>query len=193
MDRSFDKRPADIASPGKGVVHDRRGDDQAAFKNEVEHISKLKLCIIWSFVVIPVQAGIQCFQDFWMPAFAGMTAFSGAAYFEIGSSHHLLTGDERRHGIDVNIERKWQKKASRLSFFAAACRCIIYQSMKKRPRKPNGRNIELALELLELSLILKAAVKKAMKKKRTIGDQGKRAVVKDQAVKKGKPGEDLQQ
>jgi hypothetical protein len=64
--------------------------------------------------------------------------------------------------------------------------------MKKRPRKPNGRNIELALELLELSLILKAAVKKAMKKKRTIGDQGKRAVVKDQAVKKGKPGEDLQ-
>jgi hypothetical protein len=40
-----------------------------------------------------------------------------------------------------------------------------YQSMKKRPRKPNGRNIEIALELLELSLILKAALKKAKKKK----------------------------
>jgi hypothetical protein len=37
--------------------------------------------------------------------------------------------------------------------------------MKKRPIKPNGKNIEIALELLELSLILKASVKKAMKKK----------------------------
>jgi hypothetical protein len=37
--------------------------------------------------------------------------------------------------------------------------------MKKRPRKPNGRNIEIALELLELSLILKTALKKAAKKK----------------------------
>jgi len=37
--------------------------------------------------------------------------------------------------------------------------------MKKPPRKPNGKNIETALELLELSLILKSAVKKAAKKK----------------------------
>jgi len=37
--------------------------------------------------------------------------------------------------------------------------------MKKKRSKPNGRNIEIALELLELSLILKAAVKKAVKKK----------------------------
>jgi hypothetical protein len=35
----------------------------------------------------------------------------------------------------------------------------------KRIRKPNGKNIEIALELLELSLILKQSVKKAMKKK----------------------------
>jgi hypothetical protein len=35
----------------------------------------------------------------------------------------------------------------------------------KKLRKPNGRNIEIALELLELSLILKKSVKKAMKKK----------------------------
>ena len=32
-------------------------------------------------------------------------------------------------------------------------------------RKPNGKNIEIALELPELSLFLKTAVKKAMKKK----------------------------
>jgi hypothetical protein len=38
-------------------------------------------------------------------------------------------------------------------------------AMKKRLIKPNGKNIETALELLELSLILKASVKKAMKKK----------------------------
>jgi len=37
--------------------------------------------------------------------------------------------------------------------------------MKKPRRKPNGRNIEIALELLELSLTLKSAVKKAEKKK----------------------------
>jgi len=37
--------------------------------------------------------------------------------------------------------------------------------MKKRQAKPNGRNIEIALELLELSLILKRSVKKALKKK----------------------------
>jgi hypothetical protein len=36
--------------------------------------------------------------------------------------------------------------------------------MKKHPIKPNGKNIETALELLELSLILKASVKKAKKK-----------------------------
>lgn len=34
--------------------------------------------------------------------------------------------------------------------------------IKKRLLKPNGRNIEIALELLELSLILKRAVKKAI-------------------------------
>ena len=34
----------------------------------------------------------------------------------------------------------------------------------KKSRKPNGKNIEIALELLELSLFLKTAVKKAMKK-----------------------------
>ena len=37
--------------------------------------------------------------------------------------------------------------------------------MKKRLIKPKGKNIEPALELLELALILKASVKKAMKKK----------------------------
>ena len=35
----------------------------------------------------------------------------------------------------------------------------------KKTQKPNGKNIEIALELLELSLILKNSVKKAMKKK----------------------------
>jgi hypothetical protein len=35
----------------------------------------------------------------------------------------------------------------------------------KKLRKPNGRNIEISLELLELSLILKKSVKKAIKKK----------------------------
>jgi hypothetical protein len=37
--------------------------------------------------------------------------------------------------------------------------------MKKKPLRPNGKNIEIALELLELSIILKEAVKKAVKKK----------------------------
>jgi len=37
---------------------------------------------------------------------------------------------------------------------------------KKQLSKPNGRNIEIALELMELSLILKKSVKKANKKKR---------------------------
>ena len=37
--------------------------------------------------------------------------------------------------------------------------------MKKRILKPNGKNIEIALELLELSLALKKSVKKAVKKK----------------------------
>jgi hypothetical protein len=35
----------------------------------------------------------------------------------------------------------------------------------KKTQKPNGKNIEIALELLELSLILKNSVNKAMKKK----------------------------
>jgi len=35
----------------------------------------------------------------------------------------------------------------------------------KKTQKPNGKNIEIALELLELTLILKNSVKKAMKKK----------------------------
>jgi len=35
----------------------------------------------------------------------------------------------------------------------------------KKTRKPNGKNIEIALELLELSLLLKNSVKKAIKKK----------------------------
>ena len=35
---------------------------------------------------------------------------------------------------------------------------------KKRPLKPNGKNIETALELLQLSLALKASVKKTTKK-----------------------------
>jgi len=39
-----------------------------------------------------------------------------------------------------------------------------YKNMEKS-RKPNGKNIEIALELLELSLFLKNAVKKAAKKK----------------------------
>lgn len=37
--------------------------------------------------------------------------------------------------------------------------------MKKLPLKPNGRNIEISLELLELSLALQASIKKATKKK----------------------------
>jgi len=37
--------------------------------------------------------------------------------------------------------------------------------MKKKPLKPNGKNIEIALELLELSMILKKSVHKAIKKK----------------------------
>jgi len=37
--------------------------------------------------------------------------------------------------------------------------------MKKKPLKPNGKNIEIALELLELSLILKKSVRKTIKKK----------------------------
>ncbi len=38
--------------------------------------------------------------------------------------------------------------------------------MKKRtPPKPNGKNIEIALGLLELSLVLKKSVKKTIKKK----------------------------
>lgn len=37
--------------------------------------------------------------------------------------------------------------------------------MKKQTLKPNGKNIEIALELLELSLILKKSVKKATKRK----------------------------
>lgn len=36
----------------------------------------------------------------------------------------------------------------------------------KKNRKPKGKNIEIALELLELSLILKNSVKKAVKKYR---------------------------
>jgi hypothetical protein len=35
----------------------------------------------------------------------------------------------------------------------------------KKNRKPNGKNIEISLELLELSLIIKNSVKKAVKKK----------------------------
>jgi hypothetical protein len=37
--------------------------------------------------------------------------------------------------------------------------------LKKQPLKPNGKNIEIALELLELSLALKKSVRKATKKK----------------------------
>jgi hypothetical protein len=37
--------------------------------------------------------------------------------------------------------------------------------MKKKPLKPNGKKIEIALELLELSLILKKSVHKIRKKK----------------------------
>jgi hypothetical protein len=37
--------------------------------------------------------------------------------------------------------------------------------VKKKALKPNGKNMELALELLELSLALQASVKKAAKKK----------------------------
>jgi hypothetical protein len=37
--------------------------------------------------------------------------------------------------------------------------------MKKTPLKPNGKNIEIALELLELSLAIKKSVKKALKAK----------------------------
>jgi len=38
-------------------------------------------------------------------------------------------------------------------------------SRKRYSLKPNGKNIEIALQLLELSLILKKSVKKAAKKK----------------------------
>jgi len=36
---------------------------------------------------------------------------------------------------------------------------------KRHSLKPNGKNIEIALQLLELSLILKKSVKKSVKKK----------------------------
>lgn len=36
---------------------------------------------------------------------------------------------------------------------------------KTEPQKPNGKNIEIALGLLELSLLLKKSVKKALKNK----------------------------
>lgn len=39
------------------------------------------------------------------------------------------------------------------------------QKSKNSIKKPNGKGIETALELLELSLILKKAVKKTRKKK----------------------------
>jgi hypothetical protein len=32
-------------------------------------------------------------------------------------------------------------------------------------RRPNGKNVEVALQLLQLSLVLKSAVKKATKKR----------------------------
>jgi hypothetical protein len=41
----------------------------------------------------------------------------------------------------------------------------MHRRTMKKIRKPNGKNIEIALELLELSLILKQSLKKAMKKK----------------------------
>lgn len=42
---------------------------------------------------------------------------------------------------------------------------LKYAQMKKPSRKPKGKNIEVALELLQLSLVLKASVKKAAGKK----------------------------
>jgi len=39
-------------------------------------------------------------------------------------------------------------------------------AMKRYSLKPKGKNIEVALQLLELSLILKKSVKKAAKKRR---------------------------
>lgn len=41
----------------------------------------------------------------------------------------------------------------------------ISKAVKKKALKPNGKNIEIALELLELSLTLKKSVRKATKKK----------------------------
>ena len=41
---------------------------------------------------------------------------------------------------------------------------IVHKGSMKKTQKPNGKNIETALELLELSLLLKTAVKKAKKK-----------------------------
>lgn len=38
-------------------------------------------------------------------------------------------------------------------------------AMKRHLLKPKGKNIEIALELLELPLLLKKSVKKAAKKK----------------------------
>jgi hypothetical protein len=38
---------------------------------------------------------------------------------------------------------------------------------KNHVPKPNGKNIEIALEMLELSLVLKKSVKKAIKKKKS--------------------------
>ena len=42
--------------------------------------------------------------------------------------------------------------------------------IKRHSLKPKGRNIEIALELLELSLILKKSVKRAAKKKKPVAD-----------------------
>jgi hypothetical protein len=42
---------------------------------------------------------------------------------------------------------------------------ILHKRTMKKNIKPNGKNIEIALELLELSFILKKSVKKAVRKK----------------------------
>lgn len=49
--------------------------------------------------------------------------------------------------------------------FCYNCYMKTINSMKRHSLKPKGKNIEIALELLELSLILKKSVKKAAKKK----------------------------
>ena len=54
---------------------------------------------------------------------------------------------------------------TRTSLYNVSIQTNGEEMKKKYPPKPNGKNIEISLELLELSLLLKQSVRKALKKK----------------------------